>query len=91
MTIDEARSAFSSSALELARSLDCDNARVMRLLEGRGNGAGLGRKSRVLLSSHRRLLRALRMNGLDWLVAEEMEGIRSYLNLTDYPEAAEAV
>ena len=91
MTIDEARAAFASSALELARSVDCEKARLLRMLEGRGNATGLGPAQRDLLASHRRLVRALRFNGLDWVMTEEMDGIRSYLDAVQRTRPAEAV
>lgn len=78
LTIDEARAVVAESALAIASCLECGPQRRKRLLLGRGRSTGLDELLRKRVAEHRALTRALREDGLGWLVNEEIDGICSY-------------
>ena len=83
MTLDEARAAFTASALKIASSVPCSRTRRDNLLRGTGRAVGLAPEQRAQVLEHKRLINALRADGLENIVEEELEGIESYLEATE--------
>jgi DNA-binding IclR family transcriptional regulator len=77
ITLDEARAAVSTSALDLVRNWSLDHERLLASIRGDARLV-LPQREAARVSAHRRLVDALRRDGLGWLVEEELEGVCSY-------------
>ncbi|MEA2498612.1 MAG: hypothetical protein QOH26_1017 [Actinomycetota bacterium] len=86
MTLDEARAAFASSAFSLASSLTCSRDRTLKLLRGEGRTTGFASELRVAVLEHKRLVNALRADGLEDIIDGEIDGLASYLEV-ELPES----
>lgn len=77
ITLDEARAAVAASALELVRNWSLDHERLLASIRGDARVV-LPQREAQRVSAHLRLIRALRRDGLGWLVEEELDGVCSY-------------
>jgi hypothetical protein len=81
LTIDEACNLIGTAALALVDAMGDQSERLPQLLSGQGSVRGLAVPAANAARAYRAALRHVRSIGLDWLVADQVEGALSYAGL----------
>lgn len=81
LTIDEARDRVGRAAIALADALGDQPARLKVVLTGTGTGRGLPLEARTAVRSWRDTVADVRVNGLSWILDDEIRGALSYAQL----------
>ena len=79
-TLDEAAFDLSRSLLSVVDAVpEVGTARLRVLMEGRGSLRGLDEAAVAAVVAHRSVLGEIRDQALGWMVADEVDGVLSYV------------
>ena len=90
-TLDEARTAFVRSALQILETVETSPARLTRLIAGQGSRRALAPHQRSTVYLHWALLADLEQAGHRGAIDDEIEGITALLHSQDLASACAVI